>query len=901
MPLTSGMQLGPYEILSPVGAGGMGEVYKARDTRLDRTVAIKVLPGHLADDPNLRQRFEREARALSSLSHAHICTLYDIGHENGTDFLVMEFLEGESLAQRLEKGPLPPDQLLRYALQIADALDKAHRQGVIHRDLKPSNIVLTKAGAKLVDFGLAKPAANVLASAISDMSKSPTQSIPLGATGPLTAEGSLVGTFQYMAPEQLEGRDADARTDLFAFGCVLYEMATGKPAFAGKSKASLIASILTAEPPALAAVAPLTPPALERVVRICLAKDADDRFQTAHDLKLQLEWVAEGGSLAGVPAPVTARRRLRERAVWAVAALALLAALAASLGLVRYAGQLREASRTVRATMLPPDKTIFGPAVVSPDGRRLAFEGWSEGRSRLWVQSLDSLAPQPLSGTEDANHPFWSADSRFLGFFAGGKLKKIDAAGGPPQTLCDAPQGRGGTWNQEGVIVFAPDTTLQLHRVAAAGGASMPLGKLDESRQETTHRWPWFLPDGRHFLYLGRSASPEKSAIFVGSLDGEPPKLLVNAESSVAYAPPGYLLFLREQTLMAQPFSASRLETTGDAFPVAERVRFNFGNWKAFFSVSTNGVLVYQTGSAAAGGRLHWYDRSGRQVGAVGATSGYRDPSLSPDGRYVSLNISDPQSGNIDVWLYELGRDVQTRFTFDAGIDAGAVWSPDGSRVAFHSNRKGVWNLYLKPASGAGAEEALLESEGGKFVSDWSRDARFLLYEHNDPKTRGNLWVLSMQGERKPYLVLQTPYDEDGARFSPNGRWIAYTSDESGRDEVYVIPFQLDDKGVPVPSPAGKWQVSTGGGWNSRWRRDGKELYYLSDDDKVMAVEIRESGASLEIGAVRPLFQARTLSGPGRRYDVSPDGQRFLINTLEGEEELSPLTLVVNWTTEIRK
>jgi Tol biopolymer transport system component len=557
----------------------------------------------------------------------------------------------------------------------------------------------------------------------------------------------------------------------------------------------------------------------------------------------------------------------------------------------------------VRATVLPPDKTTFGPAVVSPDGRRLAFMGWSEGRARLWVQSLDSLAAQPLSGTDDASFPFWSADGRFLGFFAGGKLKKIDAGGGPPQTLCDAPQGRGGTWNQDGVIVFAPDTNLPLHRVAAAGGASAPLGKLDESRQETTHRWPWFLPDGRHFLYLARSSSSENSAIYAGSLDGEAPKLLVNAESSIAYAPPGYLLFLREQTLMAQPFSASKQETTGDAFPVAESVRFNAGNWKAFFSVSDNGVLVYQMGSAAIGGRLHWYDRSGRQVGSVGSTAGYRDPSLSPDARRIGANMADPQSGNVDVWLYELGRDVQTRFTFDPGIDAGGVWSPDGSRLAFHSNRKGVWNLYLKPTSGAGTEEPLLELPGNKFVDDWSRDGHFLLYEHGDPsgKTRWDLWVLSMQGERKPYLVLQAPFSERGARFSPNRRWIAYHSDESGRDEVYVIPFQLNEKGEPLPSPAGKWQVSTGGGWHPRWRGDGKELYYLSADDKVMAVEIRETGTSLEVGVAKPLFQTRTLPGPGRRYDASPDGQRFLINVPEGEAELAPLTLVVNWTTELRK
>jgi predicted Ser/Thr protein kinase len=570
MTLAQGTRLGPYEILASVGAGGMGEVYRARDTRLDRTVAIKVLPSHLSSNPEIRQRFDREARTISSLSHPHICALHDVGHQDGIDYLVMEFLEGETLTDRLSRGALPAEQVLRYSIEIADALDKAHRQGIVHRDLKPGNIMLTKSGVKLVDFGLAKLAA--AGPANTSVSILPTQ-----AGMNLTQEGTILGTFQYMAPEQLEGKEADARSDIFAFGAVLYEMATGKKAFSGKSQASLIASILSAEPPPISSVQPMTPPALDRVVKTCLAKDPDDRWQTAHDVMLQLKWIAEGGSQAGVPAPLVARRRGHERLAWGVAAVLAVSTIA--LAAVQLA-RPRAAVRVVRSSLLPPEKTTYhfigdaaGPPAVSPEGLQIAFTARdSSGKSLLWVRSLDSPVPRAVAGTEDAMYPFWSPDSKFIGFFAGGKLKKIEASGGPAFALCDAGDARGGTWNKDGVIVFEPHFRDPLFRVPATGGKAAPVTKFDESRRETTHRFPFFLPDGSHFLYLAGShavgTESELHAIYLGSLDGKPVEgnylafpamdrdpLLAKVRNTPEFAEIRALAIEKQKPLIAHPLS----------------------------------------------------------------------------------------------------------------------------------------------------------------------------------------------------------------------------------------------------------------------------------------------------------------------------------------------------------
>src|SRR5215469_10952170 len=626
MALSSCTKLGPYEIQSPLGAGGMGEVYRARDTRLDRSVAVKILPGHLSVSPEAKQRFEREARAISSLNHPNICTLYDVGHQDGTDYLVMEYLEGETLAARLIKGPLAPDLVLKYGIEICEGLETAHRRGVVHRDLKPGNVMLTKLGAKLMDFGLAKalPTEKPPSEGLTATLMSPEGSQPL------TARGMVVGTFQYMAPEQVEGKEADARSDVFALGAVLYEMATGKKAFTGKNQASIVAAILASEPQAISAVRPMSPPVLDRVVKICLTKDPDERWQTAHDVKLQLQWIAEGGSQAGVPAPVVARRKNRELLMTIVAAIALATSLVMTgLYLSRRAAQ----PHAIRSYIKPAVNTTFilsGPGsgfALSPDGLRLVYSALREdGKSLLFVRPLDSLQAQPLVGTEGGALPFWSPDSRYIGFFAGGKLKKVEASGGPPLTLCDAPSPRGGSWGRNGVIIFTPSLNTPLYRVSDSGGVATPITELDLKKNQTTHRWPYFLPDGHHFLFVsGTPFLPRENptnAIEVGSLDSKERKFLMFTHAGAAYAA-GHIFFLRQNTLMAQPFDPKDLVFTGDASPVADPVFEDTGTVRSVFSVSDSGTLAYVEGSSAAARKLIWVDRVGKKVAEIEGAEAY--------------------------------------------------------------------------------------------------------------------------------------------------------------------------------------------------------------------------------------------------------------------------------------
>ena len=783
----------------------MGEVYRARDTRLDRTVAIKVLPTHLAASPARRQRFEREAKAISSLSHPHICVLHDVGRHDGIDFLVMEYLEGETLADRLKKGALPLEQVLRHGVEIADALDKAHRQGIVHRDLKPGNVMLTKSGAKLLDFGLAKlRAPDAPVSAASELSALPT------GDKPLTAEGSLLGTFQYMAPEQLEGKEPDARADIFAFGAVLHEMATGERAFKGKSQASLIAAILAAEPMPISRLQPLTPPALDRVVATCLAKDPDERWQSAHDLVSELKWIRDGGSTPTAPA---ARGMKRERIAWTAAVL-----VAALAGLVvsRWRDATREPPRVIQSALLPPPKTNFargtffdGPPVLSPDGRRIVFVLRSEdGRTRLWVRALEDAVAQPLVGTEGATYPFWSADSRSLGFFADTRLKRTESSGGPPQVLCDAPAGRGGAWNREGVIVFAGPAGTGLFRVSASGGAPVPATHLDAASHETSHRWPFFLPGGRHFVYTvlrAGGSQPEPDGIFLGTLGSNERRQLVVGRSNGAYAPPGYLLFVREGTLLAQPFDATRGEITGNAVPVADPVQTFPPVAIAAFSVSETGLLAYQPGTAGEASQAVWIDRAGRQSETGMAAGPVGSLRLSHDGRRVAFQVEDRQ-GRGDIWIHDLARRVSSRFTFDPANDFDPVWSPDDTSIVFSSNRTGGGDLYRKATSGGGAEELLFASDYRKSATDWSRDGRIILFSEFGSTTRQDIWSLSLP-DRKAQVVLQTEFFESAATLSPDGRWIAYFSDESGRQEVYVRPF---------PGPGAKSRISREGGTCAR-------------------------------------------------------------------------------------
>jgi Tol biopolymer transport system component len=556
----------------------------------------------------------------------------------------------------------------------------------------------------------------------------------------------------------------------------------------------------------------------------------------------------------------------------------------------------------IRSFIPSPDKTSFksaglnaGPVAVSPDGRSLAFVAATEdGKALLWVRSLSSLSAQPLVGTDGASFPFWSPDSRSLAFFAEGKLKRIDAAGGPVFALCDAPEGRGGTWNRDAVIVFAPNNLGPLHRVSASGGTSSSITRLDEARGELAHRWPYFLPDSRHFLYLGANLAfnaSVKDAIYVGSLDGGESKLALHAGSNAAFAH-GYLLFVREPSLMAQPFDVTRLETTGDAFPIAEQVQYDVNSTRGVFSVSDNGILAYQTGAVESGSQLTWYDRGGNSLGSVGPLARYAGACLSPDGKRLVMDLPDAQSSNIDIWLMDVARGLRTRFTFDGGIDISPIWSPDGNRVVFASNRKGHLDLYQKASSGVGTEEMLLESELEKLPQDWSKDGRFLLYyNHSGPLSKADLWVLPLTGDRKPYPFSQTEFDESECKFSPDGRWVAYRSDESGKNEIYVAPFA---------GPGGKRQVSSAGGSQPRWRRDGNEIFFLAPDNKLMAAEVSGRTETLEILGVRPLFQTRA-TGPGYQYDVSADGQRFLINTEVDQKVSTPLTLVQNWTEGVRR
>jgi serine/threonine protein kinase/Tol biopolymer transport system component len=872
MSLAAGTRLGPYEILSPLGAGGMGEVYRARDTRLNRTVAIKVLPSHFADEPTVRQRFEREAHAVSSLNHPHICTLYDIGRQDGVDFLVLELLEGETLAARIEKGALPLDQALRYAAQIADALDRAHRQGVVHRDLKPGNIMLTKDGAKLLDFGLAK------------MQNQPADDETV--TKALTAQGTILGTFQYMAPEQLEGKDADARTDIFAFGAVLYEMVTGRRAFAGKTQASVIAAILAADPPPLSTLQATCPPALEHLVKTCLAKDPEDRRQTIHDVKLELKWIAEGGGSQAKPSAPPSKL------AWLPWILAAVILLAAAPFVIAYFRRAPEETRAVRSHILAPEKTSFtgiGNLAVSPDGRRLAFVAvGSDGANLVWVRSLDSLSAQSLNGTDGAAYPFWSPDSRFIGFFADSKVKKIEASGGPPITLCSSTRNiSGGTWNRDGVIVFSALGGGPLYRVEAAGGEATLLTSLDRSRGETGQTFPSFLPDGRHFLYHSVTGTSAQQGVYVGSLDSKDVKRLVESGSSAEYGQ-GNLLFVRNDNLMAQPLDLQRLETAGAAVPVTEDVAVGITTGRAAFSVSGNGVLVYQTGGTRGDMRLTWFDRSGKKAGVLGDRSSYGSVSLSPNGAKAAVNKTGAQAG---VWLFDVARDLPTRLTFDAAFHRYPVWSPDGSRIVFSSSkRNGHFELYEKASSGAGIEQLIVPSDVDMYATSWSPDGQFILYQtQGEPQQK--LGLLPISGDRKPRVFLQAEVRVRHGQFSPDGRWIAYESPESGKAEVYVAPF---------PGPGGKRQISTGGGGTPRWRRDGKELFYLAPDRQLMAAEVNGKGGAFEIGAVRPLFRTRA-AAPALTYDVTADGQRFLVINSVEEEESSPLTLVVNWNAGLKR
>jgi len=882
--LSNGTKLGPYEIQSPLGAGGMGEVYRARDTRLDRTVAIKILPAHLSANPEALQRFDREARAISSLSHPNVCHLYDVGSQDGTSYLVMEYLEGETLADRLRKGPLPLEQVLKSGIEICEGLEKAHKSGVVHRDLKPGNIMLTKSGAKLMDFGLAKP---VLPA--SPPSSGLTQTIAT-PQHPLTTEGMVVGTFQYMAPEQLEGREADARSDIFALGAVLYEMVTGKRAFEGKTTASTIAAILAADPPPISSVQPLSPSALETTVKSCLAKDPDERLQTVHDVKLQLRWIQESGS-SSRPAAATAARKPIDRMGWLVAATLLLLLLA---GVVAWWLRPRETPSAMYFNSSVPFPTNY--VALSPDGKRLALVAYSDQANKnvIWLQQVGGRGATVLPGTEGAAYPFWAPNGRSIGFFADGKLKTIDVASGrSAQSLADAPFGRGGSWSKDGVILFTPDAWSGLYRVPSSGGTPVQVTKAEVSQFQVSNRWPVFLPDGRHFLYLACNFSGhlDKNWIFVGSLDSEERRPIVNASTNAVYVDPGYLLYWRDDALVAQRFDLHDYSVAGEPHILSDAVQyFPQTNFAVFDAAGKTLVTQTRAGKGANKSQLTWFDRHGKQLGLVGPPELVSNPKISPDGKRVAVDQIDTDGRHVNIWIHDLNSDAASRLGFGPWLEQVTVWSPDSKQVIYTANEKLFFSIYRKNADGSGSAESLVDlgtPQQGPW--DWSRDGKNVLAR----KDR-ELWYVTLP-DRQARPLLQSPSLVRNAQFSPDGKFVAYSSSETGNWEVYVSPF---------PGFGSKWQVSRGGGEEPRWRGDGKELFYLGPDSRLMAVDVKNS-SGFEVGppvALFPIHLRQPLSAMDFfSYDVTADGQKFLVNTKVDSSTSAPLSIILNWSSEIEK
>ena len=868
MQLSPGAKLGPYEILGPpIGRGGMGEVYKAHDPRLRRDVAIKVSAARF------NERFEREARAVAALNHPNICQIYDVG----PNYLVMELIEGPTLGDRIKEGAIPLEEALTIAKQIGAALEAAHEKQITHRDLKPGNVKLRPDGVvKVLDFCLAKVGQAVPPDTIGE--DSPT------LTMAMTEAGMILGTAAYMAPEQAKGKPVDKRADIWAFGVVLYEMVTGKRLFKGEDMVEILAAVVHAQPDLTA-----VPQRVRRLIGKCLEKDPNKRLRDMSGMEFLLAEEAPAPVVAAPPAPPA------KRMVWPLAAATILAlgALAAVSAI-----HFREAPpEVVKLEFPPPDKGILlqtnGPPAISPDGRRIVFRAASEGKQMLWVRELNSLSARVLPGTENPANPFWAPDNRQVAFGVSGKLMKIDVTGGPALTIATIPDFRGGSWNQEGVIVFGSNTGL--FRVPAAGGTPSTLLELDKSRNEISARFPDFLPDGRHFLYVAVSSDAEKSAIFVGDLQSKEKKLLVPVASNAQYVEPGYILFVRERTLMAQPFDAAKLAATGDAVPIAEQLDYFGANQYAYFAASRNGVLAYASGGAGTALQITWYDRSGKVVGTVGKPVDLQVPRLSPDGKMIATDRLDPQSRNRDIWIYDLARGTEPRLTF-ANNNTEPVWSPDGKRVAYV--RRNDDKVVVKAADGTGEEEILDEADKFLRPMDWTRDGGFLLLAtgNGNPKTGNDVLALPLTGknasERKLIPVKTTEFSEWGARVSPDGRWLAYDSDQSKRKEVYVVPFPN--------TTSGSWQISVDGGRYPVWSRDGRELYFVTANSggKLMAVEIKP-GAQFQAGVPKPLFDVR-LDSSNPSYDVSADG-RFLIATPTESSATVPMTVVLNWPSMLKR
>jgi eukaryotic-like serine/threonine-protein kinase len=894
MTLAAGTHLGRYEIRSQLGAGGMGEVYLARDPKINRDVAIKVLPATFSSDAERLRRFELEVEASGKLNHPNIIAVYDVEMHDGSPYVVYELLEGETLRQRLRNGPLSPRKAIDYGLQIAHGLTAAHDKGIVHRDLKPENLFITQDDRiKILDFGLAKLTETV--QNIEAQTDVLTRKVN-------TDPGAVMGTAGYMAPEQVRAQRVDHRSDIFCLGLILYEMLSGKRAFRGDTAVETLNAILKEDPPQLSESNGHINPALERVVLHCLEKNPAQRFQSTGDVAFALESLSGLSSNRTLAEELTAavpRRNPHSWLPWIITAALLLALIAALPFAVAYLRRSPTEESVIRLSVSLPDKvTMSGttPAVaISPDGRQIAFVATREGQNSLWVRSLDSFTPKSLAAMEISGSPtppFWSPDSRFIGFFAGGKLKKVEASGGPPQTLCDLPAARGGTWNRDGVILVGT-TAGTLFRVSQAGGELTPLIALDQSRFETSHRWPSFLPDGRHFLFFVRSGKVENTGVYVGSLDSKETRQLLPNVLSAVYAPPGFLLFLRNETLMAQPFDANTLKLTGEQVPIAEQVAFNSGLGRGSFSVSENGVIAFRTGGGQIDQPL-WFDRTGKQTGALAEAGVYFNLALSPvDEKQAAVDRTDPQIGTNDIWLFDLARNsVSSRFTTDPAGDSCPLWSPDAKRIVFASYRTGSWSLYEKSASGGESEKVILASVEEKVPDDWSRDGKFIIYESFNGKTKWDLWLLRT-ADKNTSPLLQSEFNERQASFSPDGKYIAYTSDKSGSVAVYVQTFPLSGS---------EWRISTDAGAQPRWRSDGRELFYIGGDRKLMMVDVKP-GSPFQVGVPKPLFETRvpTLMDFRNHYVVTADGQRFLINSMTEQRGSTPIDVVKNWTTLLKR
>jgi Tol biopolymer transport system component len=878
-PLTSGDRLGPYAITGPLAAGGMGEVYSATDTRLGRTVAVKVLPAHLRADVNLRKRFDREARALARLGHPHICALLDVGRERGIDFLVMEYVEGETLAERLARGPLDVKAAVHIGLQLATALAAAHRGGILHRDLKPSNVMLTSGGAKLLDFGLAHATRSSLerpGSGLTDADHGSTPSSDrLFAPSSLTVQGTLLGTIEYMAPEQLAGTEPDARTDIFALGIVLYEMISATRPFRGAIRDT---------------PAPLTgtPRPVRRVIDRCLATDPEARWQSADAVARELQRVAEAPAWRSVPGGVVTRAAMTTFIVAAAGAAWLWSPFRRDAG---------PAAHVTKLEVITSANRDFSSLALSPDGRSLVYTAIAEGATRLWLRRLDETVDRPLTGTEDASSPFWAPDGKSIGFFADGRLKKLDLPDGVPEVVADAPSPRGGTWSAAGIIVFAPVAAGGLMSVPVGGGS--PVAVVDGGPGRGTPRWPQFLPDGRRFIfYTAAPANRSLRGIYVGSLDGEPARRIVDADGAAVFAPPHWLLLPRQGRLSALRFNPETGLVIGEPVDLAPSVALDAAVMRGAFTASTTGVLAYREPATPDGHQLIWRDRNGRSVGTLGGADdlSIAAPALSPDGKQVAL-VRRVQ-GNADIWVLDSSRGVATRLTGGPDSDMQPIWSPRGNELVFASSRRAgnaVTDLFLKPVSDE-ADRLLFSAETSMYPQSWSPDGGTLLYGTRDPQTDLDIWARSIGDDGRRFPVVRSRLADDLGQFSPDGRWVAYQSNRSGRPEIYVQSF---------PSPSTVVPVSTHGGVQPRWAPDGRELFYLSAEGEMMSVPIAPTGTTLAAGEPMPLFQARvvesgnTLARESPQYAVAPDG-RFLLVSPVGDPVVPSIVIVLNWDSAMK-